>query len=162
MCITWSIDKKDNNNSTALILALTASIFATNSHTAFGREATIYGSEESLVAIDADNLHDIETQVGSLRVTQETEDQLEVECEGNLKCEIIDDDPVVAASNITTTTITSAITGLNQSNMIQFDNHFDVIDEQDPNTMIEGMVDRLLSEILGDLQTLLNSLPLSI
>jgi hypothetical protein len=65
-------------------------------------------------------------------------------------------------SNITTTTITNTITGLNQSNIIQFSNDFDVIDEQDFNTMIEGMVDRLLDEISGDLQTQLNSLSLSI
>ena len=65
-------------------------------------------------------------------------------------------------SNTTTTTITNSITGLNQSNIIQFSNDFDVIDEQDLNTMIEGMVDRLLDEISGDLQTQLNSLSLSI
>jgi hypothetical protein len=54
------------------------------------------------------------------------------------------------------------ITGLNQSNIIQFSNDFDVVDEQDLNTMIEGMVDRLLDGISGDLQTQLNSLSLSI
>jgi hypothetical protein len=79
-----------------------------------------------------------------------------------LKCEIIDDNTIVTTSNTTTTTITNSITGLNQSNIIQFSNDFDVIDEQDLNTMIEGMVDRLLDEISGDLQTQLNSLSLSI
>ena len=137
----------------ALILALTASVFATNTHTAFGIEVIILDSEESLAAIDVDNLHDTETQVSSLRITQGTEDGLEVECGRNLKCEIIDDNIIVTTSNTTTTTITSAITGLNQSNIIQFSNDFDVIDEQDLNTMIEGMVDRLLDKISGDLQT---------
>ena len=134
-------------------------MFATNAHTAFAREVIILSSEESLAAIDADNLHDTETQVSSLRITQGTEDGLEVECEGNLKCEIIDDDAVVITSN-TTTTITNTITGFNQSNIIQFGNDFNVIEEQDLNTMIEGMVDRLLDEISGNLQTQLNSLSL--
>src|ERR671911_623548 len=61
----------------------------------------------------------------SVRVTQSTEDGLEVECEGNLKCEIIGDDTVVATSGDTTT--------LNQSNIVQLGNNDldDVIEEQD-------------------------------
>lgn len=156
------LTKRVTTIAAALTLALTASVFATNTHTAFGIEVIILDSEESLAAIDVDNLHDTETQVSSLRITQGTEDGLEVECWGNLKCEIIDDNTIVTTSNTTTTTITNAITGLNQSNTIQFSNDFDVIDEQDLNTMIEGMVDRLLDEISGDLQTQLNSLSLSI
>lgn len=156
------LTKRVTTIAAALTLALTASVFATNTHTAFGIEVIILDSEESLAAIDVDNLHDTETQVSSLRITQGTEDGLEAECGGNLKCEIIDDNTIVTTSNTTTTTITNSITGLNQSNIIQFSNDFDVIDEQDLNTMIEGMVDRLLDEISGDLQTQLNSLSLSI
>ena len=156
------LTKRVTTIAAALTLALTASVFATNTHTAFGIEVIILDSEESLAAIDVDNFHDTETQVSSLRITQGTEDGLEVECGGNLKCEIIDDNTVVTTSNTTTTTITNSITGLNQSNIIQFSNDFDVIDEQGLNTMIEGMVDRLLDEISGDLQTQLNSLSLSI
>jgi uncharacterized protein YdeI (BOF family) len=79
----------------------------------------------------------------SVRVTQSTEDGLEVECEGNLKCEIIGDDTVVATSGDTTT--------LNQSNIVQLGNNDldDVIEEQDIGTKIEGMVDRLLDEIFA-------------
>jgi hypothetical protein len=88
----------------------------------------------------------------SVRVTQSTEDGLEIECEGNLKCEIIGDDTVVGTfgDNTTTTTTTTAVTtNLNQSNTIQSNSNFDVIDEQeDLGAMIEGMVDRLLDEIV--------------
>jgi hypothetical protein len=85
------------------------------------------------------------TQDGSnsVRITQSTEDGLDVECEGNLKCEIIGDDTVVATSGDTTT--------LNQSNIVQLGNNDldDVIEEQDIGTKIEGMVDRLLDEIFA-------------
>ena len=96
----------------------------------------------------------------SVRVTQSTEDGLEVECEGNLKCEIIGDDTVVGTSGdntttTTTTTTTAVTTKLNQSNTIQSNSNFDAIDEQeDLGAMIEGMVDRLLDEISGKLANL--------
>ena len=93
----------------------------------------------------------------SVRVTQSTEDGLEVECEGNLKCEIIGDDTVVGTSgdNNTTTTTTAVTTNLNQSNTIQSNSNFDAIDEQeDLGAMIEGMVDQLLDEISGKLANL--------
>jgi hypothetical protein len=98
----------------------------------------------------------------SVRVTQSTEDGLEVECEGNLKCEIIGDDTVVGTSGdnttsttTTTTTNTAVTTNLNQSNTIQSNSNFDAIDEQeDLGAMIEGMVDQLLDEISGKLAKL--------
>ena len=92
----------------------------------------------------------------SVRVTQSTEDGLEVECEGNLKCEIIGDDTVVGTSgDNTTTTNTAVTTNLNQSNTIQSNSNFDAIDEQeDLGAMIEGMVDQLLDEISGKLANL--------
>jgi hypothetical protein len=92
----------------------------------------------------------------SVRVTQSTEDGLEVECEGNLKCEIIGDDTVVGTSGDNTTITTSAVTtNLNQSNTIQSNSNFDAIDEQeDLGAMIEGMVDQLLDEISGKLANL--------
>jgi hypothetical protein len=94
------------------------------------------------------------TQDGSnsVRVTQSTEDGLDVECEGNLKCEIIGDDTVIATSGDNTTTAATAVTTtLNQSNIVQLGNNDldDVIEEQDIGTKIEGMVDRLLDEIFG-------------
>ena len=98
------------------------------------------------------------TQDGSnsVRVTQSTEDGLEVDCEGNMKCEIIGDDTVVGTSgDNNTTTTTAVITNLNQSNTIQSNSNFDAIDEQeDLGAMIEGMVDRLLDEISAKLANL--------
>jgi uncharacterized protein YdeI (BOF family) len=93
----------------------------------------------------------------SVRVTQSTEDGLEVECEGNLKCEIIGDDTIVGTSgdSTTSTTTTAVTTNLNQSNTIQSNSNFDAIDEQeDLGAMIEGMVDQLLDEISGKLANL--------
>ena len=103
------------------------------------------------------------TQDGSnsVRVTQSTEDGLEVDCEGNMKCEIIGDDTVVGTSGdnntttTTTTTTTAVTTNLNQSNTIQSNSDLDALDEQeDLGAMIEGMVDQLLDEISGKLANL--------
>jgi hypothetical protein len=143
---------------TALMMAITVSMYAT-ARAAFGEQLIVLDSEETLTAIDEDDgNHDIDTQVSSLRVTQSTEDGLEVQCEGNLKCEIIGDDTVVATSednnSTTTVTTTASTTRLNQSNIIQFGDDFDVINEQDLGTMIEGMVDRLLDEISRKLANL--------
>jgi len=127
-----------------LMLAMTASMFATVD--AVFVKLIVLDSEERLTAIDDDN-HDTDTQISSLRVTQSTEDGLDVECEGNLKCEILGDDTVVASSvHDTTAAVTNA---LNQSNVIQFGNDFDVIDEQDLSSMIDGMVDRLLDDLFA-------------
>ena len=112
----------------AVILAMTASM-------------TIFDTAHAASSIRVTQ----STQDGSnsVRVTQSTEDGLDVECEGNLKCEIIGDDTVVATSGDTTT--------LNQSNIVQLGNNDldDIIEEQDIGTKIEGMVDRLLDEIFA-------------
>ena len=112
----------------AVILAMTASM-------------TIFDTAHAASSIRVTQ----STQDGSnsVRITQSTEDGLDVECEGNLKCEIIGDDTVVATSGDTTT--------LNQSNIVQLGNNDldDVIKEQDIGTKIEGMVDRLLDEIFA-------------
>jgi hypothetical protein len=137
----------------ALMLAMTASMFAT-ADAVFG-ELIMLDSEQILTAIDPDDDdnddHDTDTQVSSLRVTQSTEDGLDVECEGNVKCKIIGDDTVLATSDQhSTNSVTSAITTLNQSNIIQFGNDFDVVDEQeDLGARIEGMVDRLLDDLFA-------------
>jgi hypothetical protein len=88
----------------------------------------------------------------SLIVRQSSGDGLEVECEGNLDCEIRGDDTVVATSNDSTTTSATAITtNLNQSNTIQSDSDFDEMDHQGLGATIEAMVDRLLKGISGKL-----------
>jgi hypothetical protein len=116
-------------------------------------KTTIAAAAAFIIAMIASMMFVTTHAESSIRVTQSTEDGLEVECEGNLKCEIIGDDTVVATSedNNTTTTVTTTTgtTTLNQSNIIQFGDDFDVIEEQDLGARIEGMVDRLLDEIFS-------------
>jgi hypothetical protein len=73
-----------------------------------------------------------------------------VECEGNLKCEIIGDGTVVASpeDNNTSSTFTST-TILNQSDIIQSENDLDAIDEEQLGSRITEMVNRLLDSIFG-------------
>jgi hypothetical protein len=89
----------------------------------------------------------------SLRVTQSDGEGLKVKCEGDLNCEIIGDDTVVATSEDNNTADSAAVaTILNQSNTIQSNSDFDIIDdENDLGAMIEGMVDRLLDDISAEL-----------
>jgi hypothetical protein len=126
----------------ALILAMTSSMMFATAHA------------ESSISVTQST----EDGSNSLRVTQSTENGLEVECEGNFNCEIRGDDTVVASSKhtttTTTTTSTAATTSLNQSNITEFSNDFDVVDEQDLGAKIEGMVDQLLDEISGKLANL--------
>jgi TRAP-type C4-dicarboxylate transport system substrate-binding protein len=128
----------------AFMLAMTASMMFATAHAASSIRVTQSTEDGS----------------NSLRVTQSTEDGLKVECEGNLKCEIIRDGTLVATSEDNTTGTTAATTTatttlnattLNQADIAEFSNDFDVIDEQDLGAMIEGMVDRLLEEISGSL-----------
>ena len=129
----------------AFMLAMTASMIIFD---------TAHGA--SSISVTQSTTQSTEDGSNSVRVTQSTEDGLEVECEGNLKCEIIGDDTVVETSgDNTTTTATAVTTNLNQSNTIQSNSNFDAIDEQeDLGAMIEGMVDQLLDEISGKLANL--------
>jgi len=104
-----------------------------------------------------------EDGTGSLRVIQRSGDGLEVDCEGNMDCEIRGDDTVVATSDddstttTTTTTTTSdgaITTNLNQSNTIQSGSDFDERDFQDLGATIQAMVDRLLEQISSRLANL--------
>ena len=84
----------------------------------------------------------------SITVTQSTEEGLEVECEGNLKCEIIGDGTVVTSSEDNNTSTLTSTTILNQSDMILSKNDdLDAIDEQDLSSRITRMVDRILDSI---------------
>ena len=128
----------------AFMLAMTASMIIFD---------TAHGA--SSISVTQSTTQSTQDGSNSVRVTQSTEDGLEVECEGNLKCEIIGDDTVVETSGDNTTTTTAVTSNLNQSNTIQSNSNFDAIDEQeDLGAMIEGMVDRLLDEISGKLANL--------
>jgi hypothetical protein len=124
--------------------AATALMLATNAWTMF-------------VPIHAESSIRITQSTGdgtsSLRVTQSNEEGLEVKCEGDLNCEIIGDETVVATSEDNDTASTASVTtSLNQSNTIQSSSDFDIIDdENDLGATIEGMVSRLLDEISGEL-----------
>ena len=85
----------------------------------------------------------------SITVTQSTEEGLEVECEGNLKCEIIGDGTVVTSSEDSNTSTVTSTTILNQSDMIQSENDLDAIDEQELSSRITRMVNRLLDNIFA-------------
>jgi uncharacterized protein YdeI (BOF family) len=141
---TLTKTRKTIATAAAFMLAMTASMI-------------IFDTAHAASSISVTQSTTQSTQDGSnsVRVTQSTEDGLEVECEGNLKCEIIGDDTVVETSGDNTTTTTAVTTNLNQSNTIQSNSNFDAIDEQeDLGAMIEGMVDRLLDEISGKLANL--------
>ena len=139
---TLTKTRKKISTAAAFMLAMTASMIIFD---------TAHGASSVSVT------QSTEDGSNSVSVTQSTEDGLEVECEGNLKCEIIEDDTVVGTSgdNNTTSTTTAVTTNLNQSNTIQSNSNFDAIDEQeDLGAMIEGMVDQLLDEISGKLANL--------
>lgn len=143
---------------TTLLLAMIApSVFVRVDNAAAFSELISLNSIQRLTTMDGQNT---DTQVSSLRVTQSTEDGLEIQCEGNLKCEVIDDDTVIATSEDDSTTIVSTMTSsatttaTNQSSIAQFSKEFDVIDKQDLDAAIEGMVDRLLDEVSENLSSL--------
>ena len=85
----------------------------------------------------------------SIRIAQSTGEGLEVECEGNLKCEIIGDGTVVTSSEDNNTSTLTSTTILNQSDTIQSENDLDAIDEQDLSSRITRMVDRILDSIFA-------------
>ena len=106
-----------------------------------------------LVAAHAESSMRIAQSTGdgsnSITVTQSTGEGLEVECEGNLKCEIIGDGTVVTSSEDNNTSTLTSTTILNQSDTIQSENDLDAIDEQDLSSRITRMVDRILDSIFA-------------
>jgi hypothetical protein len=83
----------------------------------------------------------------SVIVTQSNGEGLEVSCEGDVNCEVIGDDTVVATSEdgnstnstAVTTTTTDTTTTVNQPDL------------DDLGDRIEGMVDRLLDEVSANM-----------
>ncbi|HJU34127.1 MAG TPA: hypothetical protein VJ695_03300 [Nitrososphaera sp.] len=149
-----TLSKITTTTAAAFLLIATAPMFVTP-YAVFG-EQTVLSSNQVHTRIDGDE-HNRDSQVSSLRVTQSTEDGLQVECEGDLKCKIVGDDTIVATSednDTTTVTTTSGTYLLNQSDIAGFASNLDGLDH-DLDRMIEGMVDRLLDEIPGgDLNSL--------
>jgi hypothetical protein len=147
-------------------MTMSSTVFSTVIATpvAFG-ERIVLDSEQSVTAttngIDRNN--DTDRHTSSLRITQSPENGLDVECGGDLKCKILDNNTVVATTGQNTTTMItntlnafnqSLIQSLNQSNiLVPFDdNDFGISNEQDLDSEIDKWIDRMLNETLGDLR----------
>jgi hypothetical protein len=155
-------------------MTISSTVFsATATPVAFG-ERIVLDSEQSVTAttngIGIDQNNDTNRHTSSLRITQSPENGLDVECGGDLKCEILDNNTVVATTGQNTTTmITSALNALNQSLtqslnqsniLLPFDdNDFGILNEQDLDSEIDKWIDRMLNETLGDLRTPLQTPP---
>lgn len=83
-----------------------------------------------------------------------------MDCEGNLNCEIIGDDTVVATSEDNNTSINTSTTMLNQSDIIQSENDLDAIDEQELDSRIMGWLIDCSKGFLLDMQFRCDSLSL--
>jgi hypothetical protein len=142
-------------------ISVSSTVFAT-APAGFGELTALDSQQTVTVTNDIDQNNSTDRHVSSLKVTQSPENGLDVECGGDLKCEILDNSTVVATSGQNTTTrITSAlnalnqslIQSLNQSSIIPFGNNdFGILNERDLDSKIDGLIDRILNETLGDLQ----------
>jgi hypothetical protein len=153
-------------------MTMSSTVFYTAAPVAFG-ERIVLDSEQSVTVTTngIDQKNDTDRHTSSLSITQSPENGLDVECGGDLKCEILDNNTVVATTgqNTTTTMITntlnafnqSLIQSLNQSNiLLPFDeNDFGILNEQDLDSEIDKWIDRMLNETLGDLRTPLQTPP---
>ena len=78
----------------------------------------------------------------SVRVTQSTEDGLEVECEGNLKCEIIDNTVVATSKQNDNNAVTTTMTQSNPP--------LDIDDINAINQDVAGMVSTILDQVFDN------------
>ena len=155
-------------------MTIPPTVFASTTPVAFGELTPIDSEQTVTVTNDSDQKNaTTDRHVSSLRITQSPENGLDVECGGDLKCEILNNNTVVATTtsgqNTTTSRITSALNALNQSltqslnqsSIIPFGNNndFGMLNEQDLDSKIEGLIDRILNETLGDLQAPLQTPP---
>ncbi|MDQ3885348.1 MAG: hypothetical protein M3239_07885, partial [Thermoproteota archaeon] len=121
----------------ALVLSMTVPVFATPA--AFGFNMVVVLNSEQRTVITNTN-HDTNTQqVNSIRVTQTAGNEPEVECEGNLKCEIIGDTVVATSEQNDNTTVTTTMT---QSNSPLDSDDINAIN-QDIAGMVSTIVDRV-------------------
>ena len=145
-------------------MAMSSTVFSIAAPMASG-ERIVLDPEQSVTVttngIDQNNATDRYTS--SLSVTQSPENGLDVECGGDLKCEILDNNTVVATTGQNATSmITDAFNALNQSLTQSFnqsnillpfgDNDFDMLDNQDFDSSIDQLIDRILNGTLGDMQ----------
>jgi hypothetical protein len=172
---------------TVVIITISSTVSPTTSTptpVAFGQR-TVIDSEQSVTVttngIGQNNNNNNNTATGahtnasSLMITQIPENGLDLDCEGDLLCEILNNHTLVATTdtgeNTTNMTITSALDtlnqsftqSLNQSNMLplpfgdddfndMLNDDFGIFNEhEDLDTKIDEWVDRMLNGTLGDL-----------
>jgi hypothetical protein len=137
--------------------------------------------------IDQNNNNTIDRNTSSLGITQSPENGLDVECEGDLICEIFGNNTLVDTNTVenttTTTVITSALDALNQTlnqSLTQLlnqssiplqpfgDNDFNDMlnndsgsfnEQDDLDSEMDEWIDRMLNATLGDLQAPLQTSP---
>jgi hypothetical protein len=162
------------------MVTMSSTIFSTaaTAPVAFGQRIVV-DSEQSVTVttngFDQDNNATIDRNTSSLRITQSPENGLDIECGGDLNCEILDNNTIVATNEENTTNIitdtlnalnNSLTQSLNQSSiplpLLPFgDNDFDDLlnndfgifsEQEDLDSEIDEWVDRMLNDTLGDLQ----------
>jgi hypothetical protein len=162
------------------MVTMSSTIFSTaaTAPVAFGQRIVV-DSEQSVTVttngFDQDNNATIDRNTSSLRITQSPENGLDIECGGDLNCEILDNNTIVATNEENTTNIitdtlnalnNSLTQSLNQSSiplpLLPFgDNDFDDLlnndfgifsEQEDLDSEIDEWIDRMLNDTLGDLQ----------
>ena len=172
------------------VMAMSSTVFsiAATAPGAFGQR--IVNDSEQAVTVTTNGIDQNDTtterHTSSLRITQSPENGLDAECEGDLICEILGNNTLVATNtgqNTTTDnnmTITSSLDALNQSltqsvnqssiPLLPFvdngfddmlNNDFDIFNEQeeDLDSEIDEWIDRMLNGTLGDMRAPLQTSP---
>jgi hypothetical protein len=169
------------------MVTMSSTVFSTaaTAPVAFGQRIVV-DSEQSVTVttngFDQDNNATIDRNTSSLRITQSPENGLDIECGGDLNCEILDNNAIVATNEENTTNIiTDTLNALNNSltqslnqpsiplPLLPFgDNDFDDMlnndfgifsEQEDLDSEIDEWIDRMLNDTLGDLQAPLQTPP---
>ncbi len=180
---------------TVATMTMSSTVFSTSATApmAFGERIMIDSKQLVTVSttngIDQNNNNNntIDRNTSSLGITQSPENGLDVECEGDLICEIFGNNTLVDTNTVenttTTTVITSALDALNQTlnqSLTQLlnqssiplqpfgDNDFNDMlnndsgsfnEQDDLDSEMDEWVDRMLNATLGDLQAPLQTSP---
>ena len=178
---------------TVATMTMSSTVFSTSATAPmeFGERMMIDSKQLVTVSttngIDQNNNNAIDRNTSSLGITQSPENGLDVECEGDLICEIFGNNTLVDTNTVenstTTTVITSALDALNQTlnqsltqslnqssiPLLPFgDNDFDDMlnndsgsfnQQDDLDSEIDEWIDQMLNETLGDPPAPLQSSP---
>jgi hypothetical protein len=178
---------------TVATMTMSSTVFSTSATApmVFGERIMIDSKQLVTVSttngIDQNNNNTIDRNTSSLGITQSPENGLDVECEGDLICEIFGNNTLVDTNTVenttTTTVITSALDALNQTlnqSLTQSlnqssiplqpfgDNDFNDMlnndsgsfnEQDDLDSEMDEWIDRMLNATLGDLQAPLQTSP---